>query len=56
MMGEAYIEQMTASVPLGTLDDTEDVANAMLFFAFDEAQLPTGQTPPESAIALEAGQ
>lgn len=60
-LGEEYIEQMTASVPLGTLGEPEDIAHAMVFLASDKAAFITGQTLvvdggqtlPESAMALE---
>lgn len=36
-LGQSYIEQMTASIPLKHLGTVEDLANAALFFASDEA-------------------
>ena len=52
---------MTASVPLRRLGSVEDIGNAALFFASDEAAYITGQTLvvdggqilPESLSALE---
>ncbi|MDZ5811467.1 3-oxoacyl-ACP reductase FabG [Halorubrum sp. AD140] len=60
-LGEEYIEQMTTSVPLGTLGEPEDIGHAMVFLASDEAKFITGQTLvvdggqtlPESIMALE---
>ncbi|MBX0296135.1 3-oxoacyl-ACP reductase FabG [Haloarcula nitratireducens] len=60
-LGEEYIERMTASVPLGTLGDPEDIAHALVFLASERAKFITGQTLvvdggqtlPESAMALE---
>lgn len=60
-LGEEYIDQMTASVPLGTLGEPEDIAHAMVFLASDKAAFITGQTLvvdggqtlPEPAMALE---
>lgn len=42
--GEAYLETMRKSIPLGTLGEPEDIAYAMLFLASDEAKFITGQT------------
>ena len=52
---------MTASIPLGRLGTVEDIGNAALFLATDEAAYITGQTIvvdggqvlPESLAALE---
>ncbi len=61
-MGPEYERQMAAAVPLGRLGTVEDVANAVLFLASDEASYLTGvaivvdggQVLPESPEALEA--
>lgn len=60
--GENYIKQMSASVPLGHLGTADDIANAALFLASDEAGFISGhnliidgaQIWPESVTALEA--
>jgi 3-oxoacyl-[acyl-carrier protein] reductase len=60
-MGEDYVRQMEASVPMRRLGSVTDVANAALFFASDEAAYITGQSMvidggqilPESLAALE---
>jgi 3-oxoacyl-[acyl-carrier protein] reductase len=60
-LGEDYIARMTASIPQHRLGGVEDIANAALFFASDEAAYITGQTLvidggqvlPESLMALE---
>ncbi len=60
-MGPEYIGKMEASVPMRRLGTVDDVANAALFFASDEAAYITGQgmvidggqTLPESLAALE---
>jgi 3-oxoacyl-[acyl-carrier protein] reductase len=59
-LGEDYLNQMTASIPLGRLGAVEDIGNTCLFLATDEAGYITGQTIvvdggqvlPESAQAL----
>lgn len=59
--GQAYIDEMAASVPLGFLGEPYDIANAALFFATDEARYITaqnlnidgGQVLPESTGALQ---
>ena len=61
-LGQDYLDQMAASIPLRRLGSVEDIANAALFFASDEAGYITGQTLvvdggqvlPESLAALEA--
>lgn len=60
-MGPEYIEKMAASVPMRRLGSVDDIANAALFFASDEAAYITGQGMvidggqilPESLAALE---
>ncbi len=60
-LGEEYLARMTASIPQRRLGGVEDIANAALFFASDEAAYITGQTLvvdggqvlPESLMALE---
>jgi 3-oxoacyl-[acyl-carrier protein] reductase len=60
-LGEEYIKQMEASVPMRRLGSVTDIANAALFFASDEAAYITGQSLvidggqilPESLAALE---
>lgn len=60
-MGEDYLRQMAASIPLKVLGEVEDIGNAALFFASKEAAYITGQTIvvdggqvlPESLEALE---
>jgi 3-oxoacyl-[acyl-carrier protein] reductase len=60
-MGEDYVAQMTASIPLRRLGTVEDIGNAALFLATDEAAYITGQTIvvdggqvlPESLAAME---
>jgi len=46
-----YIQSMADSVPLGRLGTPEDVANAFLFLASDEAEYITGTT-----IVVDGGQ
>jgi 3-oxoacyl-[acyl-carrier protein] reductase len=60
-LGPEYIAKMEASVPMKRLGTVEDIANAALFFASDEAAYVTGQMIvvdggqilPESLGALE---
>ena len=60
-MGEEYLCQMQASVPMRRIGTVRDVANAALFFASLEAGYITGQSLiidggqilPESLAALE---
>ena len=59
-LGQAYLDTMAASVPLKRLGAIEDIGNAALFFASDEANYITGQqiivdggqTLPESLEAI----
>ena len=61
-LGADYQESMVASIPQKRLGSVEDIGNAALFFATDEAGYITGQTIvvdggqvlPESLMALEA--
>jgi 3-oxoacyl-[acyl-carrier protein] reductase len=61
-LGEEYLSQMQASIPLGRLGAVEDIGNTCLFLATEEAGYITGQTIvvdggqvlPESAMALRA--
>jgi 3-oxoacyl-[acyl-carrier protein] reductase len=50
-LGEQYLKDMTAAVPLGRLGTPEDVAHAALFLASDEAAFITGQ-----GIVVDGGQ
>ena len=50
-MGESYVRQMGATVPLGRIGDVEDIGNAALFYATDEAAYITGQ-----ALVVDGGQ
>jgi 3-oxoacyl-[acyl-carrier protein] reductase len=60
-MGEDYIRGMEAAIPQHRLGSVDDIGNAALFFASDEAGYITGQTLvvdggqvlPESPAALE---
>jgi 3-oxoacyl-[acyl-carrier protein] reductase len=60
-LGEDYIRGMEAAIPQHRLGTVEDIGNAALFFASDEAGFITGQTLvvdggqvlPESPAALE---
>ena len=60
-MGADYLAGMASSIPLKRLGSVEDIANAALFFASEEAGYITGQTLvidggqvlPESLAALE---
>lgn len=60
-LGEDYLKTMAASIPLKRLGAVEDIGNAALFFASDEAAYITGQQVivdggqilPESLEALE---
>jgi 3-oxoacyl-[acyl-carrier protein] reductase len=50
-LGDDYLQAMEASIPLGRLGSIEDIANAALFFASDEASYITGQT-----LVIDGGQ
>jgi 3-oxoacyl-[acyl-carrier protein] reductase len=60
-LGPEYTDKMTASVPMRRLGTVDDIANAALYFASEEAAYVTGQSLivdggqvlPESAGALE---
>ena len=62
-MGQAYLDNMAASIPLQRLGDVEDIGHAALFFASDEASYITGQQIvvdggqilPETPDALDRG-
>jgi len=43
-LGQEYLDTMAASIPLKRLGKVEDIGNAALFFASDEASYVTGQT------------
>lgn len=49
--GEAYLEQMKATIPTHTLGEPEDIGYATCFLASDEAKYITGQT-----IIIDGGQ
>lgn len=49
--GKEYVQKMTASIPLRRLGSVDDIANAALFLASDEAAFITGQT-----IIVDGGQ
>jgi len=50
-LGDDYIRSMEASVPMRRLGSVDDVANAALFFASDEAAYITGQS-----LVIDGGQ
>ena len=60
-LGQEYLDTMAASIPLKRLGSVEDIGNAALFFASDEAAYITGQQVvvdggqiiPESLEAIE---
>lgn len=60
-LGADYLAKMEGSIPLKRLGSVDDIANAALFFASEEAAFITGQTLvidggqvlPESLMALE---
>jgi 3-oxoacyl-[acyl-carrier protein] reductase len=61
-LGPEYMDKMTSSIPMKRLGSIDDIANAALYFATEEAGYVTGQTIvvdggqvlPESLGALEA--
>jgi 3-oxoacyl-[acyl-carrier protein] reductase len=61
-LGDDYLNTMAASIPLKRLGTVEDIGNAMVYFASEEAGYVTGQTIvvdggqvlPESLEALNA--
>lgn len=50
-LGQEYLDSMAASIPLKRLGAVEDIGNAALYFASDEAGYVTGQT-----IIVDGGQ
>lgn len=60
-LGEGYIQEMSATIPLKRLGTPEEIGYAALFFASDESGYITGQTLvvdggqvlPESHLAME---
>ena len=60
-LGDEYLRSMEATIPLGRLGRVEEIGNACLFLATDEAGYITGQTIvvdggqvlPESPAALQ---
>ena len=50
-LGQDYMDSMAASIPLKRLGSVEDIGNAALFFASDEAAYITGQQ-----IVVDGGQ
>ena len=50
-LGQEYLDTMAASIPLKRLGSVEDIGNAALFFASDEAAYITGQQ-----IVVDGGQ
>jgi 3-oxoacyl-[acyl-carrier protein] reductase len=50
-LGQDYRRAMEMSIPMRRLGDVEDIGNAALFFACDEAAYVTGQ-----ALAIDGGQ
>jgi 3-oxoacyl-[acyl-carrier protein] reductase len=50
-LGQDYLDTMAASIPLKRLGSVQDLGNAALFFASDEASYITGQT-----IVVDGGQ
>lgn len=60
-VGEEYVKQSIATIPMGMLGEIADIGYAALFFATDEAKYITGQpliidggqTLPESPMAMD---
>jgi 3-oxoacyl-[acyl-carrier protein] reductase len=50
-LGEDYVKQMTATIPLRRLGTVDEIGYAALFLATDEAAYITGQT-----IVVDGGQ
>jgi 3-oxoacyl-[acyl-carrier protein] reductase len=50
-LGEEYLSGMTAAIPMRRLGTVQDIGNAALFLATDEAGYITGQT-----IVVDGGQ
>lgn len=50
-LGEDYLTTMAASIPLNRLGSVDDIGNAALFFASEEASFITGQT-----MVIDGGQ
>jgi 3-oxoacyl-[acyl-carrier protein] reductase len=50
-MGQVYLDELAASIPMKRLGTPEDIGYAMLFLASDEANYITGQT-----IIIDGGQ
>lgn len=50
-LGEEYVRRMAASIPLGRIGETSDIAHAVGFLASDEAAFITGQT-----LTVDGGQ
>jgi 3-oxoacyl-[acyl-carrier protein] reductase len=50
-LGDEYTKSMAASIPMRRLGSVEDIANAALFFATDEAGYITGQS-----LVIDGGQ
>lgn len=50
-LGQEYLDQMAASIPLKRLGSVEDIGHAALFFASDEAAYITGQM-----LVIDGGQ
>lgn len=61
VLGDEYIKNQEAIIPMKALGEPDDIAYAIMFFASDEAKYITGQTIvvdggqilPESALDLE---
>jgi len=49
--GDGYVKSMEASIPMKRLGSVDDIANAVLFFASEEAGYVTGQT-----LVVDGGQ